>query len=105
MAEIKPISGFNDRVDLYKALPLDTPFTLNIFPANSCNFKCNYCAQSLGLKVLSEKYNMSNENMKIETMRNIVEQSKGFKQQYKLVSFMDMGNHLQIQSFRNLLRW
>lgn len=94
MAEIKPISGFNDRVDLYQVLPLNTPFTLNVFPANSCNFKCNYCAQSLGKKLLSEKYNMSSENMKIETMRNIVEQSKGFKQQYKLVSFMGHGEPL-----------
>lgn len=94
MAEIKPISGFNDRVELYKVLPLETPFTLNVFPTNACNFKCNYCAQSLGKKVLSEKYNMNSETMSIETMRNIVEQSKNFKQKYKLVSFMGHGEPL-----------
>ena len=48
MAERKPFSGVDDRVKLAEVIPLETPFTLNIFPSNICNFKCKYCEHSLG---------------------------------------------------------
>jgi len=42
-SEIKPISGIDDRIKLSEKIPLKTPFTLNIFPTNACNFRCSYC--------------------------------------------------------------
>jgi radical SAM protein with 4Fe4S-binding SPASM domain len=35
------------RVELYKYLPLETPFSLHVFPIHKCNFKCKYCLHSL----------------------------------------------------------
>ncbi|WP_430754961.1 radical SAM/SPASM domain-containing protein [Magnetovirga frankeli] len=95
MASIEPICGHNDRVRLKDVLPLKTPFTLNIFPTNACNFKCHYCAQVLGKKKLASEFNYnSSELMSISTFEKIIEQSKNFPQPYKLLSFMGHGEPL-----------
>ena len=94
MAEIKPISGVDDRVPLKDAVPLPTPFTLNVFPTNACNFRCNYCAQSLGRKHLTDTYSFSYEQMSLELFGRVVEQMKRFPRPFKLVSFMGHGEPL-----------
>ena len=95
MSKIEPISGHNDRVELKNVLPLSTPFTLNIFPINACNFKCKFCAQSLGAKGLMEEYNYNvSQTMTVETFEKIVEQSLQFDEPYKLLSFMGHGEPL-----------
>jgi radical SAM protein with 4Fe4S-binding SPASM domain len=94
MAEIKPICGVDDRVNLSSVVPLKTPFTLNIFPTNSCNFRCNYCAQSLGASNLKERYNFLPETMSVDTLKIAVEQAKAFSEKFKLVSMMGHGEPL-----------
>jgi radical SAM protein with 4Fe4S-binding SPASM domain len=93
MAEIKPTSGVDDRIPLAAVLPLSSPFTLNVFPTNACNFKCSYCAQSLGSKETARIYGLDKSFMSLETMTKIVEQSKAFEP-YKLLSFMGHGEPL-----------
>lgn len=94
MAENKPFFGVDDRVRLSDVVPLGTPFTLNIFPSNVCNFRCTYCAQSLGADYLLKEYNFPQEMMDMEVMERIIEQSKEFDKKYKLVSFMGHGEPL-----------
>lgn len=94
MSDIKPFTGVDDRVRLADAVPLDTPFTLNVFPSEICNFKCSYCAQSLGRKEIFEQYGLGNELMTVETAKIIAEQSKKFPRKYKLVSMMGHGEPL-----------
>lgn len=94
MAERKPFTGTDDRVRLADAIPLATPFTLNIFPSNICNFRCIYCAQSLGTEYLEKKYGFPQELMQMEVIDRIIEQSKEFDTRYKLVSFMGHGEPL-----------
>jgi GTP 3',8-cyclase len=94
MAEIIPVSGFSDRVRLSSALPLDTPFTLNVFPTNLCNFRCIYCAQSLGYDLLMTQYGINRDSMSPATMQKIVDQCQEFPGKIKLVSFMGHGEPL-----------
>ena len=94
MAEIKPISGVDDRVPLKDAVPLATPFTLNVFPTNACNFQCNYCAQSLGRKHLTKTYQFTYEQMPLKLFERTVDQMKEFPSPFKLVSFMGHGEPL-----------
>lgn len=94
MSEIKPFTGVDDRVILAEAIPLKTPFTLNIFPTNICNFKCKYCAQSLGHNQLKKNYNISFNNMTIKMIKEISSQAKEFPDPFKLVSFMGHGEPL-----------
>lgn len=94
MAERKPFTGIDDRVRLAEVIPLAAPFTLNIFPSNICNFRCVYCAQSLGAEYLEQEYGFPQELMSMEVIDRIVEQSKDFGGKYKLVSFMGHGEPL-----------
>jgi cyclic pyranopterin phosphate synthase len=103
MSEIKPFTGVDDRVWLYDAVPLATPFTFNIFPTNLCNFRCSYCAQSLGREKLIEKYNFFPESMSVETIQRAVEQAKGFPDKFKLVSFMGHGEPLVNQHLPEMI--
>lgn len=105
MSTIAPISGYNDRVELKNVLPLSTPFTLNIFPINSCNFRCNYCAQSLGAKGLKayNNYDLS-EKMSLKTFEKIVHDSKKFDKPYKLLSFMGHGEPLLNRAVPDMIK-
>lgn len=94
MSEIKPFTGVDDRVLLADAIPLIAPFTLNVFASNICNFKCNYCVQSLESSQLKEQYSFNRELMPLEVMEKVVEQSKLFDMPYKLISFMGQGEPL-----------
>jgi len=94
MSEIKAFTGVDDRVMLADSIPIKTPFTLNVFPTNTCNFKCSYCAQSLGLQQLKEDYNISSGNMTISLINKIIEQAEVFPDKFKLVSFMGHGEPL-----------
>lgn len=40
----QPYGAHRGRLDLGAALPLDTPLSVLIDPANACNFKCVFCA-------------------------------------------------------------
>lgn len=105
MASIEPISGHNDRVILREVLPLQTPFTLNVFPTNACNFKCHYCAQSVGAKKIKEYNGFSvNEYMSIDVFEKILIQSKKFKEPYKLLSFMGHGEPLLNKQLPQMVR-
>jgi len=92
-AEIKPIADTN-RTQLNKVIPLSTPFTVYIFPTTFCNFKCVYCAHSLGHQEMAKQYSFKPENMPIETFNRIIEQLKQFDQKVKVVSLTGQGEPL-----------
>lgn len=104
MSEIKPFTGVCDRVRLADVVPLDTPFTLNVFPSNVCNFKCHYCAQSLGAEHLRREYGFPQQLMTSETMSRVVEQAKEFPRPFKLVSFMGHGEPLCNRELPEMVR-
>lgn len=92
-SEIKPICGL-ERIKLAGAVPLETPFTLFVFPTTFCNFKCNYCGHSLGLEKMKEKYNFEPQNMPTDTYQRVIEQSKEFPDRFKLLSLTGHGEPL-----------
>lgn len=104
MAERKPFTGTEDRVKLADVIPLAVPFTLNIFPSNICNFRCIYCAQSLGADYLEQKYGFPQELMSMDVIDRIIEQSKDFDTRYKLVSFMGHGEPLCNRSLPEMIK-
>ncbi|MCW2278814.1 radical SAM/SPASM domain-containing protein [Heliophilum fasciatum] len=92
-SEIKPLCGL-ERVKLADAVPLPTPFTLFVFPTTYCNFKCQYCGHSLGYEQMKDKYNFEPENMSMQTYSRIIEQSKEFSSNYKMLSLTGHGEPL-----------
>lgn len=92
-AEIKPIGDLN-RSKLGDVVPLSTPFSVYIFPTTYCNFKCHYCAHSLGLEKMKEQYDFSMEHMTLDTFQKTVEQLKEFPEKIKVVSLTGQGEPL-----------
>ena len=92
-SEIKPICGLT-RTKLSNVIPLDTPYSAFVFPTTFCNFKCIYCAHSLGDEGMKEKYNFVKENMSLDTFNKVIEQFKDFPQKLKMLSLTGQGEPL-----------
>lgn len=91
-AEIKPHYDKN-RVELYKVLPLDTPFTIIIQASTICNIRCKYCFNSLS-KDAKDAKGFESKIMDFELFLDIVEQMKQFPKRIKSISFVGMGEPL-----------
>lgn len=102
-SEIKPTGGL-ERVKLANVLPLETPFTLYVFPTTFCNFKCSYCAHSLGLKKMKETYDFTAENMSLETFDKLISDLKQFKQKIKVISLTGQGEPLINKDIPTMIR-
>lgn len=102
-AEIKPICGL-ERVKLSDVVPLDTPFTVFVFPTTFCNFKCNYCGHSLGIDKMNEKYNFQPENMSLDTYKEIINQMKAFPKKIKMLSLTGHGEPLLNKNLPQMIK-
>lgn len=91
--KILPLAGL-DRVPLREHVPLETPFSAYIFPTNHCNFRCTYCAHSLGAKGFEAQYGFPAEHMSMETYRRTVDQLSEFPGQLKTLSLTGQGEPL-----------
>ena len=92
-AEIKPIADLN-RIKLVDAVPLDTPFALYLFHTNICNFRCVYCAHSLGREGMKKEYDFIPEVMPMDVFECTLEQMKAFPNKFKFISFTGQGEPL-----------
>lgn len=91
--KILPPAGL-DRVPLKDHIPLETPFSAYIFPTNRCNFRCAYCAHSLGNQGFQAQYGFPPETMSMETYRRTVDQLAEFPQKLKTLSLTGQGEPL-----------
>ncbi len=92
-SEIKPVCGLQ-RTRLSEKIPLNTPYSVYIFPTTFCNFKCIYCAHSLGIEEMKKRYDFSKETMSMETYEKTIEQLKTFPEKIKLLSLTGQGEPL-----------
>lgn len=81
------------RVQLGEAVPLETPFSLYIFPTYFCNFKCNYCEHSLPENEL-EKLNYYKQVMDFHIFEKAINDAKYFPQKIKSIAFVGAGEPL-----------
>jgi radical SAM protein with 4Fe4S-binding SPASM domain len=91
----KDISGQapgGTRQALAQALPLETPYVVQIFPVYSCNFKCGYCIFSVDK---SERGFISDKNlMDFGLYEKCVDDMTHFPQQIKVLRFVGIGEPL-----------
>ena len=88
-----PLAGL-DRVPLQDVLPLETPFSAYIFPTNHCNFRCTYCAHSLGNRGFEAQYGFPAETMSMDTYRTAIDQLAEFPDRLKTLSLTGQGEPL-----------
>lgn len=91
--KILPLAGL-ERVPLREHIPLSTPFSAYIFPTNRCNFRCSYCAHSLGSQGFQEQYGFPPETMSMDTYRAAVDQLAEFPERLKTLSLTGQGEPL-----------
>lgn len=83
----------SERVKLGEVVPLDTPFSLYIFPTYFCNFKCNYCEHSLPEDIM-EKKPYYKKSMSFELFKKAIDDAKNFPRKIKTVVFVGLGEPL-----------
>ena len=103
MGEIKPSFDTNRQV-LGKILPLDTPFTVILDAAETCNFKCNYC-----FRADTDKshwgYAKDNRLMPWDIFVEAVAQIKEFPQAVKQISLSNHGEPLLNRKVPDMVRY
>lgn len=91
--KILPLAGLK-RVPLRDHIPLETPFSAYVFPTNRCNFRCVYCAHSLGSRSFQEQYGFPPETMSMETYRRTIDRLSEFPGRLKTLSLTGQGEPL-----------
>lgn len=80
------------RKRLAEVIPLDTPYSVTIFPIYACNLKCNYCIHSIDKE---KRPNISEEVlMDFELYKKCIDDLCEFPQKIKALHFAGLGEPL-----------
>lgn len=104
MSEIKPLAGM-ERTPLKNVIPLRTPYAAYIFPTNLCNFMCNYCGHSMGLKQMQKEYDFVPENMPMDIYCRTIDQLTEFEDRLKVISLTGHGEPLVNKNLPLMIRY
>lgn len=80
------------RERLANALPLDTPYMIQIFPAYACNFRCGFCLHALDRH--RHGYISDVPFMSMELYRKCIDDMKQFPHKLKMLRFAAIGEPL-----------
>lgn len=78
---------------LGEVLPLSTPFSIMVSTSNVCNFRCNYCSQSLGISALQSML-IENKIMPYAIFEKTMGQIKEFPEKLKVLNLTGFGEPL-----------
>lgn len=87
------MSEMTKRVPLHEKLPLETPFSLHVFPAYMCNFRCNYCLHSLPDEILQKK-GFKRQLMEYNIYKMAIDSCTEFSTKLKALIFAGHGEPL-----------
>ena len=93
-----------NRVELGQRLPLETPFSVHIFPTFYCNFRCSYCLHSLSADKL-EKMNFVKQKMEFSTFKKAIDDISDFKSKIKALIFAGHGEPLLHPDIAEMIRY
>lgn len=102
----KDISGQapgGKRTKLSEALPLDTPYVVQIFPVYACNFKCNYCIFS----VAKDKRGFISDKifMDFDLFKKCVDDMTNFPHKIKVLRFVGIGEPLLHKNISEMIHY
>lgn len=80
------------RTILGEALPLATPFLIQIFPVYGCNFRCGYCLHALPRE--QHGYISNKAFMDIQLYKKCIDDMTDFKDKLKMLRFAGIGEPL-----------
>ncbi len=92
--ESKVITNKNAcRVELGKVLPLKAPFSVQMYVANVCNFRCGYCLQSSDAGTL-KSMSFQRKLMSFEVYKKCIDGFKALKTRLKVLVLVGWGEPL-----------
>lgn len=92
-----------NRLELWKQLPLRTPYHIALEPTFLCNFRCNYCIHAMSADEIKRRtYRF--EDMPWETFERIVDSICEFDDSIKQVVFSGMGEPLVNKRLPEMVR-
>lgn len=91
------------RMQLSKALPLDTPLSMQIELASICNFKCKFCIHGNDELTVQKKYKAG--IMKYEVFTKIVDDMTQFQKKLRFVSLQSRGESLLNPRIVDMIRY
>lgn len=87
MAKIGNLYNSN-RINLGEAIPLETPFVIQIEPTGFCNLRCNFCPSG------DENSGIKRDVMSMETFELFINQCMEFKDKIKALRIIGIGEPL-----------
>lgn len=98
------MSDMTKRTELYKQLPLDMPYSLHVFVSYYCNFKCNYCLQSLSEEELIEK-GFKRQYMAFEDYCKVIDDVARWERPLKALIFAGHGEPLMHKNIADMVAY
>jgi len=90
-------------VNLAKALPLSTPFVVQIFPVYACNFKCGYCIFSLPKS--KRGFISESISMRFDLYKKCIDELALFPEKIKVLRFVGIGEPLLHKDIVRMVRY
>jgi len=91
------------RARLAEAIPLDSPFLVQVFPVYACNFKCNYCIHSLLKK--DRGFIANKIMMDFELYKKCIDDLAEFPQKIKMLRFAATGEPLLHPQIAEMIKY
>lgn len=92
------------RTNLGEVLPLNTPFSVHVFPAYVCNFKCSYCLHNLSESQLREM-SFKKELMNFDVFVKGISSIKAFPTKLKTLIFAGHGEPLMNKRIADMVAY
>lgn len=91
-AKYKSKLNLENRVELQKVIPLETPFLLYIDPSSLCNFKCQFCPT--GYKSMVERAGYKRQILDMDLFKKIIDGLAAFQEPLKVLRMNKVGEPL-----------
>lgn len=94
-----------NRTELWRKVPLKTPYLLAIEPTFACNFHCGYCMHSATPQELEKTRGYKSAPMNWDVFLRTVDQAKKFPEKFKKVTFAGDGEPLLYPRLPEMIRY
>lgn len=92
-----------NRTKLETVIPLQTPFIINVDPADSCNFECSFCPT--GDRQLMKDIGRPFKTMDFDVYKKIIDDIKEFSEPLKVLRLYKDGEPMLNPHFAEMIRY
>lgn len=103
-AEIKPRIDLINRTKLETVIPLDTPFIINIDPADICNFQCKFCPTG-DRELMKQTVGRNHGIMDFQLYKKIIDDICEFDNKVKVIRLYKDGEPLLNPYFADMVKY